>query len=247
MATISRTGIADGSAIQAEHIIRIIDTLDGTATTDIIATGSFTGSFDGIYTGPIVSASYAVTASYAANAGGNPGIFIQTGSFYATTNDLQVTGSIVLNGQVSTYGDAVTTFSGSKGVIMPAELLNNGNVVNLNLTTLPYGGYIFVDLSAGYALNLTLPTASDIYAGFEWNIGVSAQGGAGDMTITGGASKINGIIAAQSNPAGFTARSTLTIDSGTSRVGDTLTIRGMGSAGWLVTGTFKDGSTITGS
>jgi hypothetical protein len=61
MATISRTGIADGSAIQAEHIIRIIDTLDGTATTDIIATGSFTGSFDGIHTGTIASASYAVT------------------------------------------------------------------------------------------------------------------------------------------------------------------------------------------
>jgi hypothetical protein len=72
MATISRTGIADGSAIQAEHIIRIIDTLDGTATTDIIATGSFTGSFDGIHTGTIASASYAVSASFAWRHPNNP-------------------------------------------------------------------------------------------------------------------------------------------------------------------------------
>ena len=130
---------------------------------------------------------------------------------------------------------------------MPAELLDNGSPVSLSLISLPFGGYIFVDLSAGSTLNLTLPTAADTYAGYEWNVGISAQGGAGDMTITGGASKIYGNIAALTNPQNFNAASTLTIDSGTSRVGDTLTIRGMGTAGWLVTGTFRDGSTITGS
>ena len=245
MATISKTGIQDGLTSKAEHITRIIDALDGTATTEVVATGSFTGSFDGIYTGTVVSASYAVTASHALNGGGGGGIFAQTGSFYATTNDLQVTGSIVLNGSVSTYGDAVTTFSGSRGVIMPAELLDNGSPVSLSLISLPFGGYIFVDLSAGSTLNLTLPTAADTYAGYEWNVGISAQGGAGDMTITGGASKIYGNIAALTNPQNFNAASTLTIDSGNSRVGDTLTIRGMGTAGWLLTGTFRDGSTIT--
>ena len=131
MATISKTGIQDGLTSKAEHITRIIDALDGTATTDVVATGSFTGSFtgdgsnitgvtaewdgthvgnasitgsltvtntvsgsfvgegnltgsftgsfDGIHTGTInsasysdtaVSSSYAVTASYAENAGG---------------------------------------------------------------------------------------------------------------------------------------------------------------------------------
>jgi hypothetical protein len=70
MATISKTGIQDGLTSKAEHITRIIDALDGTATTDVVATGSFTGSFDGIHTGTITSASYAVTASYAENAGG---------------------------------------------------------------------------------------------------------------------------------------------------------------------------------
>ena len=245
MATISKTGIQDGLTSKAEHITRIIDALDGTATTEVVATGSFTGSFDGIYTGTVVSASYAVTASHALNGGGGGGIFAQTGSFYATTNDLQVTGSIVLNGSVSTYGDAVTTFSGSRGVIMPAELLDNGSPVSLSLLSLPVGGYIFVDLSSTNTVTLTLPTAADTYAGYEWNIGVSAKGGTGNMTIDGGASKIYGNIAAVSSPQNFSAASTLTIDSGNSRVGDTLTIRGMGTAGWLLTGTFRDGSTIS--
>ena len=88
MATISKTGINEGLTSKAEHLTRIIDALDGTATTDLIATGSFTGSFTGTYAGTITSASYsdtavsssyavtasysdtAVTASYAENAGG---------------------------------------------------------------------------------------------------------------------------------------------------------------------------------
>ena len=47
MATISRTGIQDGLTSKAEHITRIIDALDGTAVTEVVATGSFTGSFTG--------------------------------------------------------------------------------------------------------------------------------------------------------------------------------------------------------
>jgi len=257
MATISKTGIQDGLTSKAEHITRIIDALDGTATTEVVATGSFTGSFDGIYTGSftgsfdgiytgtVVSASYAVTASHALNGGGGGGIFAQTGSYYATTNDLQITGSVILNGQVSTKGNAVATFSGSRGVVLPAKLLSNAGAVSLSLTSLPVGGYIFVDLSSTNTVTLTLPTAADTYAGYEWNIGVSAKGGTGDMTIDGGASKIYGNIAALTNPQNFNAASTLTIDSGNSRVGDTLSIRGMGSAGWLLTGTFRDGSSIS--
>jgi hypothetical protein len=48
MATISRTGISDGGTIQPAHITNIIDALDGTsATTTVVATGSFTGSLIG--------------------------------------------------------------------------------------------------------------------------------------------------------------------------------------------------------
>jgi len=47
MATISKTGIQDGLTSKAEHLTRIIDALDGTAATEVVATGSFTGSFTG--------------------------------------------------------------------------------------------------------------------------------------------------------------------------------------------------------
>jgi len=232
MATISKTGIQDGLTSKAEHITRIIDALDGTATTEVVATGSFTGSFTG-------------DGSALTGVGGSSGIFVQTGSYYATTNNLQITGSVILNGQVLTKGNGVASLSGSRGVILPAILLSNVESVSTNLTSLPYGGYIFVDLSDSNTVTLTLPTAADSYAGYEWNIGISIQGGSGDMTIAGGASKIFGNIAAASNPANFYQASTLTIDSGNSRAGDTLSLRGMGQRGWLLTGTFRDGSTIT--
>ena len=91
MATISRAGITGGGTIQPSHITNIIDALDGTsASTTIVATGSFSGSLVGTasfattalsasYAGNVpvtasyalnaMSSSYAVTASYALNAG----------------------------------------------------------------------------------------------------------------------------------------------------------------------------------
>ena len=44
--TISTSGIASGSVIKAEHALRIIDSLNGTANNDVYITGSvgITGS-----------------------------------------------------------------------------------------------------------------------------------------------------------------------------------------------------------
>ena len=72
MATISKTGISNGSTIESEHITRIIDALDGTSSAEIVATGSFSGSFTGNMAG---TASFATTASYAENAGGSPSYY----------------------------------------------------------------------------------------------------------------------------------------------------------------------------
>lgn len=47
MAIINKTGITDGSTIQAEHITRAIDALSGGSTDTVVATGSFSGSFKG--------------------------------------------------------------------------------------------------------------------------------------------------------------------------------------------------------
>lgn len=122
MGTISRTGITGGGTIEPTHIINIIDALDGTSTTTtVVATGSFNGTLVGSasyattalsasyasnvpttasYALTALSASYATTASYALNSGGT-GIFVQTGSIYATTNTLQVTGSLIVTGGVT--------------------------------------------------------------------------------------------------------------------------------------------------
>ena len=68
MGTISRSGISGGGTIQSTHITNIIDALDGTsATTTVIATGSFTGSLIGTLTGTASFATNALTASYASN------------------------------------------------------------------------------------------------------------------------------------------------------------------------------------
>jgi hypothetical protein len=80
MAIINKTGITDGSTIQAEHVTRAIDALSGGSTDTIIATGSFSGSVVGSLAGTAsfavsasraISSSFATTASYAMNAGGS--------------------------------------------------------------------------------------------------------------------------------------------------------------------------------
>jgi hypothetical protein len=101
MATISKTGIQDGLTSKAEHLTRIIDALDGTATTEVVATGSFTGSFIG-------------DGSALTGVGGSSGIFLQTGSFYATTNNLQVTGSLVVTSNITASGNISSSFAANQ-------------------------------------------------------------------------------------------------------------------------------------
>ncbi len=104
MATIDKSGIGTGNIVQAEHITRIIDALNESGSAEIIATGSFSGSFEGLFIGDgtningIVSSSHAVTASYALNADINPGIFSLTGSVHSTTNNIEITGSLTVIG-----------------------------------------------------------------------------------------------------------------------------------------------------
>ena len=86
MALIDKTSIGTGNTIQAEHITRIIDALNESGSYEIIATGSFTGSFVGDASGltGITSAAtasyahYAVSASYEIN--------YETSSSYADTS-----------------------------------------------------------------------------------------------------------------------------------------------------------------
>jgi hypothetical protein len=145
MAVINKTGITNGTTIQAEHVTRTIDALSGVSTDTILATGSFTGSLVGALNGTAsfattalsasyaanvpttasyalaaLSSSYAVTASFALNAGAGSGggIFALTGSTYATTNNLQITGSLLVTAGVtaSLQGTASFAVSSSRAV-----------------------------------------------------------------------------------------------------------------------------------
>ena len=236
MATISKTGIQDGLASKAEHLTRIIDALDGTATTEVVATGSFTGSFVG-------------DGSALTGVGGS-GIFAQTGSIYATTNDLEITGSAVITGNTTINGNFATNarvnFSGSTEVRVPWQILDNSaGAVDTTFSNLPAGGHILANISGDESFEITLPTAEASVLGYEWSITIYAKGGNGDLVIDGGASRIHGTISAVSNAKSFSAASTVTVDAGTCVIGDCLIIRSMGSAGWLITGTFANGNSIT--
>jgi hypothetical protein len=84
MALINKTGISNGSTIEAEHITRAIDALSGGSTDSVSITGSLMGS-----------SSYAVTASYAMNGGGGASesaSYAATASTLIVSNDTSATG-----------------------------------------------------------------------------------------------------------------------------------------------------------
>ena len=99
MAKIPKSGIANAQTIQASHITNIIEALDGTGSYDVVATGSFTGSFTG--DGSNITG---VTAEWDGTHVGNA----------------EITGSLILTGDVtaSSYtGSFVGDGSGLDGVV----------------------------------------------------------------------------------------------------------------------------------
>ena len=156
MATISRTGIADGSAIQAEHIIRIIDTLDGTATTDIIATGSFTGSFTG-------------------NGSSLTGVI---GEWDGTLNgNAEITGSLTVTGAGSIVDFTAATAISESAVNITTSLrvpgsfntdyfLAESGSYNLE-SIINSGGTVDIDLKHAAPLFITLPNPAQ-YVGSQY-------------------------------------------------------------------------------
>lgn len=109
MATISKSGIENGGTIDASHVTRIIEALDGTGSADIYATGSFTGSFNGdgsAITGIVAtnatSASYATTASFLTGTISSAS-YADTASYINPLNqNVVITGSLTLSGSTAT-------------------------------------------------------------------------------------------------------------------------------------------------
>ena len=113
MATISTSGIASGSIIRAEQVLRIIEALDGTDKNDIIVSGSvdITGSF-GIRSGSITnSASAPFMLAY--NTGSGAVTFTQRNSTSGTSGTSGTVGTSGTSGTSGTVGTSGT--SGSSG------------------------------------------------------------------------------------------------------------------------------------
>jgi hypothetical protein len=144
MAVINKTGITNGTTIQAEHVTRTIDALSGVSTDTILATGSFTGSLVGALTGTAsfattalsasyaanvpstasyaltaLSSSYAVTASYALNAGGGSGVG------FPFTGSAQVTGSMGITGSLRVRAAALNQY----GLLVTGSVFASGSTV----------------------------------------------------------------------------------------------------------------------
>ena len=225
MATISKTGIQDGLTSKAEHITRIIDALDGTATTEVVATGSFTGSFNGTYAGTITSASYAVTASYAENAG--------AGSGFPFNGDAVITGSLLVSG-------SEINFQSSSQLILPNTTIGPSTVtLGPNLGSLPAGGRTRVLLSSDtQTITVQLPAAADgddTYLGYEYTFDIAEIGGSNaKFVIQSGSSKISGIVIASTSEAILNADK-ITMDTANGlRQSDSIMIRSLGGNGWRV-------------
>ena len=199
MATISKTGIQDGLTSKAEHLTRIIDALDGTATTEVVATGSFTGSFAGIHTGTIASASYAVSASFASTAVtasfalSGVGIFPFTGSA-AITGSLQVIGDVEVNGnfnvQRQLISNTVATSIGIESLKAGSTTLiyldNSSNNVTIGLNnpnTYEDGSTWSFIFPMGSATSASFELAGGVGLIFGSIIGVS--GGASSAILSG--------------------------------------------------------------
>ena len=158
MATISRTGIAGGSTISPTHITNIIDALDGTsATTTVIASGSFSGSLTGHATSATtatsatsasyaLSASYAVTASYALNAGGG-------GSSFPFTGSAIISGSLTVTGSLNASSTLTGTLNGNSSLVLNLKDVGKtpavGSFVIPNFQpSTPLEGTIYWDVSS---------------------------------------------------------------------------------------------------
>jgi hypothetical protein len=121
MATISKADIGTGNTIQAEHITRIIDALNGTGSADVIATGSFTGSFNGFadtWTVQDLTVFGTASINYFETIYETSSIIYQSGStkFGNSADDThQFTGSVFIDGDTQILGNTTATgsFSGS--------------------------------------------------------------------------------------------------------------------------------------
>ena len=163
MAFIPKSGITNGGTIQASHVTNIIDSLDGTGSYEISATGSFSGSFIGNGSGIT-----GVTAAWTGQLNGDAGI---TGSLHVTQ---AVTASIV---SASSFSGS---FSGSGANVF--GVISSSYAISASLAQT--ASYVTLAETASY-VDPTFISASAAASGFGAGGGGTAFPFSGSAQITG--------------------------------------------------------------
>ena len=163
MALIPKSHITIGGTIQASHVTNIIDSLDGTGSFEIAATGSFSGSFVGNGSGIT-----GVTAAWTGQLNGDAGI---TGSLHVTQ---AVTASIV---SASSFSGS---FSGSGADVF--GVISSSYAISASLAQT--ASYVVLAETASY-VDPTFISASAAASGFGAGGGGTAFPFSGSAQITG--------------------------------------------------------------
>jgi hypothetical protein len=171
MAIINKTGITNGSTIQASHVTRAIDALSGGSTDTVIASGSFSGSLVGgpvnvsiVTAGPITGTSLTIDT-------GNPyGISVTADSmsFNSANEDL--------NTVIKHYGGATSTIFSTNGIS------TNNRIVATSFTGSLQGTASFAVSSSRAISSSFATTASFALNAFPFTGSAQVTG---SMSITG--------------------------------------------------------------
>jgi hypothetical protein len=183
MAKIPKSGIANAQTIQASHITNIIEALDGTGSYDVVATGSFTGSFTG--DGSNITG---VTAEWDGTHVGNA----------------EITGSLILTGDVtaSSYtGSFVGDGSGLDGVVATTLFaLSEGSGVS----AFTFDGTSTQTINISGSVGLTTDTITKWTGDAFADTSITDDGAVvdinSDTTVTGSLTLTNDLIARNLEP-----------------------------------------------
>jgi len=165
MAIINKTGITNGSTIQAEHVTRAIDALSGISTDTIVATGSFTGSFKGDgsqlsglsagfpFTGSaritgslIVTGSTNISSTFTAKAGAQFNDVVNVDGTFTANAGAEFNAG--LNVYVNPLTVNTTTYISARTNIIE---LDNATTITESVTDYPTGTTFFVAMTSSAA------------------------------------------------------------------------------------------------
>lgn len=184
MSTISKTGIEPGSIIKSEHVLRIINALDGTDAKDLEVNGTVYASYFAGNASALtnVTASTAQTSSYSTYA-----ITANTASYVNSliqavdiTGSLSVTGSITGADGFYLKGNKQFNYGAFSDLVTQSGSANVSASFQLN-TTDQSDGVTIVNNSSGLPTQITV-SSTGVY-NLQFSAQISQAAGAADVYI----------------------------------------------------------------